>query len=73
MTIPRFTAISAHWKRVPPIEVTLASIASVLGIKIGGEKTAATSTSSIQELFESAQGAGFTTGRPEWLKKTKMW
>lgn len=58
---------------MPPADVTLASIANVLGIKIGVEKSA-TPKSSVQELFESALGAGFKTGeKPEWLKKTKMW
>lgn len=71
MTLPRLTAITNHWKNIPPVAVTLASLAHMFGVQVGEAKQAKTSKSSVQELFESALGAGFKTGRPEWLKKTK--
>lgn len=78
MTLPRLDQIVAHWEKVPPLSVSTAAIASVLGVgrpkvQIPGapgedqEKQDAQARS----LFELLGGGatGFNTERPAWLNK----
>lgn len=69
MTLPRLDVIVEHWKKVPPLAVSAAAIASALGV--GREKTAKPARkSSPAELFDMLGGSGFSTSKPEWLKTT---
>lgn len=71
MTLPRLDVIVAHWKKVPPLAVSVAAIATALGV--GREKEAPKkkkTASSAAELFDMLGGAGFSTSKPEWLKTT---
>lgn len=73
MTIPRLTAIVAHWERVPPASVSLASIAAALGARSKPAQSAAAAQPAQKEqnrqaLFEALGGQGFSTEKPAWLK-----
>lgn len=70
MTLPRLDVIVEHWKKVPPLAVSVAAIATALGV--GREKAATKkkTASSAAELFDLLGGTGFSTSKPEWLRTT---
>lgn len=65
MTLPRLAAIGRHWKRIPPLAVSVANIAAVLGVKRREEDR-----QDMQSLAEAlgAGAPGFSQELPEWLK-----
>jgi len=70
MTLPRLVAMNARWEQVPPVSQTVACIAKALGWK-PATKARGGSNGSAQELFEMLGGSGgFSTEKPEWLRKT---
>lgn len=67
MTLPRMDAIVKHWEVIPPLAVSVASIASALGVKRQG-KVEKKAEGSIDELMSVLGGAGFKQEKPEWLR-----
>ena len=76
MTLPRLDAIVAHWEVVPPLAVSVAAIASVLGVgrsstKAPAKKSGAGAAKEVQDaqaLIDLLGGAGFSTEKPAWLR-----
>lgn len=73
MTLPRLTAISERWAHVPPLSVTVAGIASALGLRLESSdgKRKLKDETSFEDFVEQMIGAGMKQeGTPEWLKKS---
>jgi len=75
MTLPRLDAISAHWRKVPPLSVSVAAIAAVLGATPaarGSGKTGGAPKPPVEQdlnaLMDLLGASGFSQGKPEWLK-----
>lgn len=76
MTLPRLDAISEHWRKVPPLSVSVAAIAAVLGAtpaakgpsKTDSEPKKPPAEQDPQALIDLLGGGGFSQGKPEWLK-----
>jgi hypothetical protein len=72
MTLPRFDAIVAHWEAVPPLSVSVAAIASVMGVgrpaqKRDKPKAAVGNDGKMLELVEMLGASGFANEKPPWL------
>jgi len=65
MTLSRMEAVAKHWEKVPPVSVSLAAIAAVLGVKREEKQEAAGNIEELAGLF------GGVSRRPEWLTKTE--
>lgn len=71
MTLPRYRAIAERWNTFPPLSVTLAGIASVLGLKLGAERAPNRLSETMGfEEFVAGFGGGITKVErtPEWLR-----
>jgi len=62
MTLPRMEAITKRWEVVPPLSVSIASIASALGVKREPKKAPEQSMDELVALM------GGVSRRPEWQK-----
>lgn len=65
MTLPRMEAIAKHWETVPPLSVSLASIAAALGVKRSDKKETG------QDMGELIGALGGIAEKPAWLKTTQ--
>lgn len=71
MTLPRLEKIVAHWDAVPPLSVSVAAIASVLGVGRKGPRPSAKPREedprALIDLLGGAAGFSMSTKRPAWL------
>lgn len=77
MTLPRWERIVERWNKVPPLAVSVAAIAEVLGVEREPTKTPAPHRDGKPEqdftaLFDMfGMTPGFAQGKPQWLKEAE--
>jgi hypothetical protein len=67
MTLPRLDAVMARWKVVPPLSVSVATVAAALGVKVG---TPEAKGDDAQGLIDMMGAAGLSSEKPTWLQTT---
>lgn len=68
MTMPRMMAVLKRWEVVPPLSISIAGIASALGIV---KREPSRLEDKEQDFSELIGVLGVSKGKPEWLTKTE--
>jgi len=68
MTLDRLDAIQKRWDVIPPLSVSTAQIAAVLGVKHEAPRSKQQEQDP-NELASALGASGFPSERPEWLTK----
>lgn len=62
----RVEAITKRWETIPPLSVSVATVAASMGVKFGKEQPAETENN-LQELADAVGAAGMSSELPSWL------
>ncbi len=67
--MPRMASIAKRWKQVPPLNVSVFRLSMMLGYEPQKEIVATEKQQDPAQLLGDLGGMGFSSGKPEWLKK----